>query len=114
MPTGLSTFVRPALLALMAATASAAISGSPRTFDADPVGRPPAGFAFHAVRYSSAPRWLVQREGTNGFSPAAEKPQATRDSIWRCTASPNSSSLSRRLRSIWLPFRNGGARPSAC
>ena len=67
MPTGLSTFVRPALLALMAATASAAISGSPRTFDADPVGRPPAGCTFHAVRYSSAPRWFVQREGTNGF-----------------------------------------------
>jgi hypothetical protein len=67
MATGLSTIARPALLALMAVTASAAASGPPRTFDGDPVGRPPAGFTFHVVRYSSAPRWLVQRDGTNGF-----------------------------------------------
>jgi hypothetical protein len=66
MPIGLSTFARPALLALMAATASLAVPAPVRTFDTDPVGRPPAGFTFHVVRYSSTPRWLVQREGTNG------------------------------------------------
>jgi len=67
MATGLSTIGRPALLTLMAVTASAAAPGPTRTFDAEPPGRPPAGFTFHVVRYSSAPRWLVQRDGANGF-----------------------------------------------
>jgi hypothetical protein len=67
MPHALSNVVRPVLLVLAAVTVPVATSPPPRTFDADAVGRPPAGFTFHVVRYSSAPRWLVQREGANGY-----------------------------------------------
>ena len=65
MATGLTKIMRLAPLVLMAAAAVA--SDTTRTFDTDPAGRAPAGFTLHVVRHSSAPRWLVRREGTNGF-----------------------------------------------
>jgi hypothetical protein len=68
MTTALSNVVRPALLVLALVTVTEATGASgPRTFDSDAVGKPPAGFTFHAARYAAAPRWLVEREGANGF-----------------------------------------------
>jgi len=63
----LSTIARPALVSLAAVTVSLIAASPARTFDAEPVSRPPAGFTFHVVRYAGAPRWLIQREGTNGY-----------------------------------------------
>jgi hypothetical protein len=56
----------PVALAVAAAAAFAAAETS-RTFDADPAGRPPAGFTFHVVRHQAPPHWLVEREQANGF-----------------------------------------------
>ena len=65
MTTGLTKVICLASLVLTAAAAAA--PDATRTFDTDPAGRAPAGFTLHVVRYSSAPRWLVRREGANGF-----------------------------------------------
>ncbi len=67
MTMGPAILVRLAPLALAAAAASAGVSGSARTFDAEPAGRPPAGFTFHVARDRTAPTWLVEREQANGF-----------------------------------------------
>ncbi len=67
MTIGQATLVRLAPLALAAAATAAGVSDTPRTFDAEPVGRPPAGFTFHVARDRAAPRWLVEREQANGF-----------------------------------------------
>jgi hypothetical protein len=57
-----------ASLVLAAGAAVLAASREPaRTFDQEPAGRPPAGFAFLAARDAPAARWTVQREGANGF-----------------------------------------------
>ncbi len=65
MTNGVTKVMCLAPLVLMAAAAAA--PDTTRTFETDPAGRAPAGFRLHVVRYSSAPRWLVRRDGTNGF-----------------------------------------------
>jgi hypothetical protein len=67
MPTNSTTVMRVALALAGAAVAAATAPDTTRAFEADPVGRPPAGFTLHVARQSSAPRWLVRREGSNGF-----------------------------------------------
>jgi hypothetical protein len=64
-----ATLAHPTAVLLIAAavTAVATGAGQSRTFDGDPAGRPPAGFAFHVVRQASPARWSVEREGANGF-----------------------------------------------
>jgi len=62
------------VVALAVVAAPLAASAPPRTFDAEPVSRPPSGVAFHVVRYASAPRWLVQRDGANGYLAHASDP----------------------------------------
>jgi hypothetical protein len=58
----------PGPIVLAALVAAAAVSADAvRTFDSDPAGRPPPGFSFRVTRDQSAARWLVQREGANGF-----------------------------------------------
>jgi hypothetical protein len=52
----------------------AGAGGEVRTFDVDPVGQAPPGFAFHAVGYTLAARWLVQRDGKNGYLTHHEEP----------------------------------------
>jgi hypothetical protein len=68
MSTNSTTVTRLATLVLVvSAAAGAAAPDTARTFETDPVGRPPAGFTLHVARQSSAPRWLVRREGSNAF-----------------------------------------------
>jgi hypothetical protein len=67
MTIGQATLARFAPLALAATAAAAGASDSARTFDAEAVGRPPAGFTFHVARDRTTPRWLIEREQTNGF-----------------------------------------------
>jgi hypothetical protein len=57
---------RSAPLGVLAA-ATLAAAARVQTFDAEPVGRPPAGFTFHVVRHPSPVQWTVQRDGANGF-----------------------------------------------
>jgi hypothetical protein len=59
-------------LALIAVAAGAAVAvgaaaDATRRFDADAVGRPPAGFTFHVSRHSAPSHWLVEREQANGL-----------------------------------------------
>src|SRR5262245_57810908 len=60
----------PWVAIVLVTAAAAARSDGPRTFDKETVGQAPSGFTFHAARLSSAPsapRWLVQRDGSNNF-----------------------------------------------
>jgi hypothetical protein len=39
----------------------------PRTFDAEPVGTPPSGLTFAAMRQDAPGAWFVRRTGSNGY-----------------------------------------------
>jgi hypothetical protein len=70
MPTGRTPINWLARLVMLGMAATGTLPAGPdgvRTFENEPAGRPPAGFVLHVVRYSAPPRWLVQREATNGF-----------------------------------------------
>ena len=62
-----ATRLATVVLVVAAAAATATAPDSARAFETDPVGRPPAGFTLHVARQPSAPRWVVRREGANGF-----------------------------------------------
>jgi hypothetical protein len=62
----IATRVAPLMLAL-SIPGAVGPADTVRTFDADTAGRPPSGFVFHPAREAAPPRWLVQREGANGF-----------------------------------------------
>ena len=62
------SFGRLALVILVViAMGAARAPDTVRAFDQEPAGRPPSGFSFRVARDPSPARWLVQREGTNGF-----------------------------------------------
>jgi hypothetical protein len=65
-----------AACALAGAAAAAAQPAPPRTFDAEPAGTKPAGFAFAAMRRPSPGVWLVRRAGTNGYLAHESDPSA--------------------------------------
>jgi hypothetical protein len=52
---------------ILASAAAGAAADLVRHFDSEPVARPPAGFSFRVTRDPSPARWLVQRDGENGF-----------------------------------------------
>lgn len=75
MPAGFATalcltMVVPALSLIIFA------SETVRTFDDEPPGRPPAGFSFRVTRDASPAKWLLQRDGTNGFLAHVGDPSA--------------------------------------
>jgi hypothetical protein len=57
------TIVAVVALALAFASAQVAV----RTFDSDPIGSPPPGFAFTVARQQTPGRWLVRAEGANHY-----------------------------------------------
>ena len=61
------------------------------TFDSDPPGRAPAAFTYRVTRDSAPARWIVQREGGNGFLAHTGDP-----------AAKGGFSKSRNLNEDWL------------
>jgi len=63
--------VRARGLLIITALAFAVTSGAAdvvlRSFDQDPVGAPPPGFAFAAARLPAAGRWLIRADGANRY-----------------------------------------------
>jgi hypothetical protein len=75
-------------------------AGVSRTFDGDPMGHPPPGFAFHVARQTAPARWVVEREGANGF--LAHRGDATGHTAFALAildgASPARVTVSARIR----------------
>ena len=74
MPAGFVTALR--LTMVIPASVIIFSSETVRTFDAESPGRPPSGFSFRVTREASPAKWLVQRDGANGFLAHVGEPSA--------------------------------------